>query len=185
MKTLHIFIILVLISNTILGQQYNLINKKTSISWTGKAAFNAYSLTGSLKAKSGFIKLQNDSIIKLEVEIDMKSLDHKNSNLKNHLRNKDFFEVKKYKTARFKLISPVIIKNNKAVLIGEMSIKSTTKKEEIKIELIKKDNLLIKLTTIIDRTEYDVKFNSPSVFKKMKENAIADEFILECKLVFN
>lgn len=36
----------------------------------------------------------------------------------------------------------------------------------------------------LDRTAYGIHFNSPSIMKKMKDQANADEFILVGKLVF-
>ena len=186
MKTLQLFTaLLIFTSITIFGQQQNLDNKNSTITWTGKAAFNAYSLTGSLKTKSGIILIENDSIKKLEVIIDMKSLDHSNKDLKKHLRNKDFFEVKKYQTAVFTLTNTVKVTTGKILLIGNMTIKNITKKEEIEVEINKNKNISIQFTTNLDRTKYGVKFNSPSFFKKMKENAIADEFVLKSTLIFN
>ena len=95
------------------AQKFKLNQKTSSISWTGKAAFNAYTLTGSLQVKAGEITIENDSIKNLEVIIDMKSLHHENKDLKNHLRNKDFFEVNKYQTAIFTLLIPVKINDEK------------------------------------------------------------------------
>lgn len=183
MKNLHLFTLLLLISVNSFTQSLN--TKKSTISWTGKAAFNSYSLTGNLFAKSGTLVIKNDSITKLEVVIDMKSLDHKNKDLKKHLRNKDFFEVKKYKTASFTLLNPVKINEGKAVLIGNMTIKNTTKKEIIEVEINQEKGMEINFKTSLDRTKYGVKFNSPSFFKKMKENAIADEFSLTSNLFFD
>lgn len=186
MKKLQLFTaILVFTSITIIGQKHNLDSKNSTISWTGKAAFNAYALTGSLEAKSGEILIENDSIKKLEVIIDMKSLDHSNKDLKKHLRNKDFFEVKKYQTATFKLLNAVKLVKGKIILVGNMTIKNITKKEEIEVEINKNENITLQFTTNLDRTKYGVNFNSPSFFKKMKENAIADEFVLKSELTFN
>jgi polyisoprenoid-binding protein YceI len=186
MKNLQIITVLILfISLNCRAQKFNLDKKTSIISWTGKAAFNAYSLKGSLQAKSGEIKIDKDSITKLEVFIDMKSLDHENKDLKKHLKNKDFFEVKRYQTAVFKLMKPAKIINGKAILIGNMTIKNSTKKEEIEIEISRNDKVKVNFKTTLDRTKYGVKFNSPTFFKKMKENAIADDFVLKSELIFN
>lgn len=186
MKKLKIFTaFLVFISLSVTAQRQNLDSKNSKISWTGKAAFNAYTLTGSIKAKSGSILIINDSIKELEVIINMKSLHHSNKDLKNHLRNKDFFEVKKYQTATFKLVNAVKLNDGEIILIGNMTIKNITKKEKIKVAINTSNKITIEFKTNLDRTKYGVKFNSPSFFKKMKENAIADEFMLKTKLVFN
>ena len=55
-------------------QEYAINTASSKMEWTGKATFNSYSLTGNINIKSGKIVLENDSIKKLHVVIDMKSL---------------------------------------------------------------------------------------------------------------
>ncbi|NRA93453.1 MAG: YceI family protein [Psychroserpens sp.] len=183
MKTLSrtFTLIALCISLFIQAQELELNQKQSSIYWTGKAAFNSYSLTGTLDSQEGYIKIVDDTIIALEVIIDMKSLDHENNDLKTHLRSKDFFEVNTFKTATFKLVETAKIENGKSLIKGEMTIKNKTQMETIEIRF---ENNSLSFEHTMDRTLYDVKFNSPSFFKKMKENAIADDFILKAELLF-
>ncbi|MBO6605778.1 YceI family protein [Psychroserpens sp.] len=183
MKNLkHTFVLLLsLVFVTAWSQNQKLNTKNSTFSWTGKAAFNAYALTGSLKAEKGQVTINNDKIESLNVIINMKSLDHENSDLKSHLRSADFFEVTTYTKATFKLIKPAKIENGKATVIGMMTIKGQSKQETIELT-IKEDTL--SFSHIMDRTAYGIKYNSPSFFKKMKENAIADNFELKGTLVF-
>ncbi|MFK7783033.1 YceI family protein [Psychroserpens sp.] len=174
-------IIIITLTITVNAQALKLNEKQSELSWTGKAAFNSYSLTGSIKVKEGAIEIKDNTLLSLVIVIDMKSLNHENSDLKSHLKNKDFFEVNAFPVATFKLSKPVIINNNEAILIGQMTIKNISKEETIKVLII---NNTITLNHSIDRTSYGVKFNSPSFFKKMKENAIADEFAINGKLYF-
>lgn len=186
MKTKYIttLIIICLMSAFTFGQNKTVNTQKSTLNWTGKAAFNAYALTGTLKVKSGEITIENDSIKTLRITIDMKSLNHENSDLKKHLRGKDFFEVKTHTKATFELSEPVIINNNEAQITGKMTIKGITKTESFTIK-INEDYSSLSFNITIDRTSYGVKFNSPSFFKKMKENAIADEFKLKGNLILN
>ena len=101
------------------------------------------------------------------------------------MKNKDFFQVKKYKEAIFKLEKPVRIKNNKAIVKGLMTIKNKSFTEEVTLEIVQRTNVKINFNTILDRTKYGVTYNSPNFFKKIKENAIADEFTLKSELIFN
>jgi len=183
MKTIKTLLCLVLVMSITKtnAQELKLNTKKSTIEWTGKAAFNAYSLTGTLEASEGIIIIENNQITGLHITINMKSLDHDNSDLKTHLRGKDFFEVNSYTKASFKITKHANIETNKIILIGNMTIKGITRQERITATL---DNNILSFEHIMDRTSYGVKFNSPSFFKKMKENAIADDFILKGKLVF-
>jgi len=127
------------------------------------------------------MKIEDGRVLELRIIIDMKSLDHENNDLKSHLRNEDFFEVNTFTTATFELLKPIIITNNTAILVGNMTIKNITKEEIIKAKI---SNKSLSFSHIMNRTIYGIKFNSPSFFKKINENAIADEFILEGRLIF-
>lgn len=74
----------------------------------------------------------------------------------------------------------------KQFLIGKINIKKIMLTEEISIE-ITTENKELKITfrTTLDRTRYGVQFNAPNFFKKLKEKAIADEFILKSTLLFH
>lgn len=157
----------------------------TTIQWTGKAAFNSYELSGTLKTKTGILEIKNDSIKQLVITIDMKSLDHKNKDLKKHLRSKDFFEIKTYHEATFTLTKPAAIIDGKANLIGNMIIKDKTKQETIPVNVKMLGNkTCISLNCTLNRIAYGITFNSPTVFEKIKENAIADNFKLKAELKF-
>ncbi|RNC84156.1 MAG: YceI family protein [Winogradskyella sp.] len=181
LKQITTLIIVLCIANGF-SQSKTINTKKSSINWTGKAAFNAYSLTGTLNVKNGSITIDNDSITSLNIIIDMKSLDHENGDLKKHLRSKDFFEVNTYKEASYSISEPVQINNGKAIITGKMKIKDI-EKDETFIVALNNDYSELTFNISMDRTLYGVKFNSPSFFKKMKENAIADEFKLKGSLV--
>jgi polyisoprenoid-binding protein YceI len=183
-KTLAAFIIL-LATTTMYAQEYKVDKEQSKLNWTGKAAFNAYTLSGVLKIKTGNLIIKDNRIEQLKITIDMTSLDHSNGDLKKHLRSKDFFEVKKYPTAIFTLSKPVSIKGDEVTLQGTMKIKKMSREETIIAKISVKDNTVkISIDTKLDRTKYGVKFNSPSFFKKMKENAIADQFILKGDFLF-
>lgn len=165
----------------VIAQNLKLNPKASNINWTGKAAFNTYALTGSLKAELGNMHIANGIIETLNITINMKSLDHENKDLKKHLRSADFFEVNTFTSATFKLTQPAKIENDKAIVTGIMTIKNQSKEETIEVTLNKKT---LSFNHIMDRTAYGIKFNSPSFFKKIKENAIADNFKLNGLLVF-
>jgi polyisoprenoid-binding protein YceI len=140
-----------LISIFTFGQNKTINTKDSLLQWTGKVAFNAYSLTGTLKVKQGEIKIENDSIKLLKIVIDMTSLDHENNDLKTHLKGKDFFEVKTYTEASFTVSQPAQIANGLALITGELKIKDVTKTESFTIT-ISEDYSVLNFNISIDRT---------------------------------
>ncbi|MFP2997464.1 YceI family protein [Spongiivirga sp. MCCC 1A20706] len=185
MKYLIITLIALMLSVNCNAQKFNLKNKKQQVEWTGKAAFKAYSLTGTLTLEKGTIQITDNMITKLEIIVNMKSLDHDNSDLKSHLRSADFFDVNQYKKAVFKLVKPVDIGGKTITLNGMMTIKNKTNEENIKAVLTQNGNTIkLSFDHKMDRTTYNIKYNSPSFFKSLKQNAIADEFALKGTINF-
>lgn len=187
MRTIHktfITIVLLFTGQLLLAQEFQLQTAKSSLKWTGKAAFNNYSLTGTIQPEKGVLVLQKDSLIDLQLSIDMKSLDHKNSNLKRHLRSKDFFEVNKHTRAIFSLNKSILLEGD-TTISGKLTIKDQTHIEEPKIQINRKANdIVITFEMVINRIQYGITYNSPSVFEKLKDQAISDEFVVKGKLIF-
>ena len=167
------------------AQDFTLNKNESSLQWTGKSAFNSYAPTGTLQVSNGQLKFTDNTLMELEVIIDMKSLYHENNRLKTHLRDKDFFHVKRYQTAVFRLEQPTTLSSSNLILQGTMTIKSTEKNESIPVTFSKlNDTIILTFDHTFDRTQYGITYNSPNVFKNLKDNAIADDFQLKGKLVF-
>ncbi|WP_298310506.1 YceI family protein [uncultured Aquimarina sp.] len=188
MKTLQILLITLCLHiglQKAYTQNFELDTRKSELFWTGKAAFTSYSLKGTIATKKGIISISDTTITALNIFIDMKSLDHENNDLKNHLKNEDFFEVKAFPKATFLINNVIEISNKKAILHGALTIKGKTNTENIAVRIEQAESgITLKFNHTIDRTKYGVNHNSPSIFKRMKENAIADEFTLEGTLIF-
>lgn len=180
-----IVILFVVIAQLCLGQTGVLDIKDSNISWTGKAAFEAYELTGTLKTRKGNISIEEDSIVFLRVEVDMRSLSHEIKDLEKHLKSDDFFDVKEFGDAIFELKSPVAISTDTFVVRGTMIIKGIGKEEMMRVWLERYNGTWVYTFSMeMDRTAYGVTFNSPSVLESIQENAIADLFLLKGSLVF-
>ena len=172
-------------SITITGQSYQLDIHKSQLKWTGKAAFSSYSLSGTLKAKSGNITISNNQITATTIIIDMKSLSSEMKDLTKHLRGKDFFEVKKYPKATFELSEPIDLNDKNPKAIGQLTIKNQTKDYSFPLMISQEEiSYQVKGTITINRTEFGIYYNSPNYFEGLKQQAIADQFELELNLRF-
>ena len=174
-----------MITSALSAQNYNLNTSKSSLEWTGKAAFNAYTLSGTLKANSGNLTIKDKKLEKTSIEIDMKSLDAENKDLKKHLKGKDFFEVKKHTKATFVLTSPIDLSKSSAIAKGNLTVKGITKPYSFPLTITKNgESYKVSGTLKIDRTNFIIYYNSPNYFEGIKQNAIADNFDLKLDLVF-
>ncbi len=163
------------------------------IEWTGSNA------TGS--AHSGTIKLLNGSFhiirgnLKRGVfDIDMHSIvvtdleGADKSDLENHLKDADFFDVAKYPTGQFEIAGLNLPEDGtKAIthnLKGKLTLKGVTKEVMVPVHLaVEGDN--IKVTSpefTINRTDWGIKYNS-GMIGTVKDKIINDEIKLKINVV--
>ena len=154
--------------------------KKSKINWTGYGEIGNYSLSGTIDLQSGNFEIQNNKIISGTIIIDMKTINHSDNHLKEHLNGKDFFEVDKYPTAVLKIVKSQLLTNNQTKISGIVTIKKITKNIAFKISKSAND-YSGKIT--IDRTQFGVQYNSKSFFDNLGDQAIKNNFDLEFNLV--
>jgi len=167
------------------AQETYLLNKTTLLEWQGKASFSSYSPIGSLAVNKATMNIKNDTLSQLVVSVDMTTLSQENKQLEGHLRGDDFFDVQVYSTASFTLITPLSLASKNVVLEGLMTIRGKTNKESINATVSRKEQgWVVSFDHTFDRTTYGINYNSPSIFKRLKENAIDDNFTLKGSLEF-
>lgn len=182
MRTLTMIIWWSLTAAVSLAQTFKTVPTASNISWTGYAEAGSYAPTGSIKVKNGLISLKNG---KLQAGgfliIDMASINQENKELENHLKNDDFFAVDKFKTATFK-ISQV----KGGIMSGIMTIKGISKAINFPYSLRKSSKGYVFSASLqIDRTQFNIKYNSSSYFQDLGNYAIKNEFDLNMCIVFN
>jgi len=180
-----VFVIACIIPQFVTAQNWVYQPNQSQLNWTGKAAFSAYTLGGTIQLESADLTMDKDIIQTGKFIVDMKTIDSEMKDLTKHLKSKDFFQVKKYKTAVFELVEVKLSEENQWIAAGNMMIKDKTKPIAFLITQSIADNqLTVKGKAIINRTDFGITFNSPSFFEKMKDQAIADDFELNFELVF-
>jgi polyisoprenoid-binding protein YceI len=111
-------------------------------------------------------------------------LENENYNQKvvGHLKSDDFFGVEKYPSATFEVTGSSKFSNGKATLSGDITIKGKT--ESISFEVVRAEKEYTAKVEI-DRSKFDVKYDSNSFFDNLGDKAIDDIFELEIKLIVN
>lgn len=154
--------------------------KARTLTWIGKAAYGSYEPRGEIKLKSAQMNIEENTLTSLELIIDMKSLSHDNSRLEKHLKNADFFEVDKYPQARFVLKEPVSLEEQTLKLRGMLKVKDKTQFEEFEVAITQlEDEVVLQFKVNVNRIDYGVTYNSPTLFQTMKNDAIDDNFQLK------
>ncbi len=171
--------------------QFNADTETSLLNWKGFKPTGEH--FGTLKVKSGFFTI-SDKQISGEFEIDMTSIvnldmeaDSKyNTKLVNHLKSEDFFSVEKFPIASFK-ISNSEVKGDKTLLTGDLSIKGITHEISFLATVHQEgEKLQVKSETFkIDRSKWDVKYQSKSFFSDLGDKFIYDDIELSFEVVAN
>lgn len=170
------------------AETYKVSPADSKITWEGRKKIGD-SHHGELSVKSGQLKVAGEKLVGGEFEIDMNSLkvtDVKdagmNKKLTGHLRSDDFFSIDKHPTSKL-VITKVEEKDGKTMITGDLTIKG--KKESITFPStvsVTKEEVKAQSTLNVDRTKYDVRYNSGKFFPNLGDKVINDEFTVNVDL---
>lgn len=179
---------------TVSGITWELNQKESKLLWMGKPIVGS-GHEGTIQLTSGSIVTSTSGqIIQGELVADMntiKSTDMKpddgGKDLEEHLKNDDFFSVTKFPRANFSILK--VTDANKTTgqlkITGLLTIKGITNQVEfVATTTSSKENIQLKGELIIDRTKWDINYQSKSIFKSLKDGVISDEIKLTIDLKF-
>lgn len=185
-KTIITIICFTIMSSICTAQEKLKINtSKSSIQWFGEYTFYFGGHEGFINFKEGYFIKNNDSITGGEFIIDMNSITNTdikkkkaNNGLINHLKDTDFFDVKKHPLAKLAITSVEYFENNEGRIYANLTIKSVTKAIRFNVRFNYPEKEL-KAKFKIDRTDWDINYKS-----KIKDGAISDAigFLVSIKL---
>ena len=185
MKKLLLFIfITALFNSTVFSQEKLKIDtKKSSIKWLGEYTFYFGGHEGFINFKEGYFIKENKKITGGEFIIDMNSIintDIKrkkaNKGLVDHLKDPDFFDVKKYPLAKLIITRVEYFENNEGRFTANLTLKGITKSIRFNVHFNYKEKEL-KTRFKIDRREWNVNYKS-----KVKNSAISDAIGFEVSI---
>ena len=147
---------------------------------------------GSVQLVSGSIDISETSDVNGRFIVDLNSMkcfdltnEGTNKKLIGHLKSDDFFDVANYPEAVLDIISGQNIRGNEFEFKGDLTIKGRTHPIMFR-GTISEDNLSYNanLKLIFDRSKYDVRYRSASLFSDLGDRIIADDVKLNVKANF-
>ncbi len=132
--------------------------------------------------KSGSFIINMDSIVVTDIPAD----DDGNADLTGHLKADDFFGVETYPTAKFE-ITGIETKEGKTMLSGNLTMKNITNNVSIPVSTSVNGNAMT-LTSepfTIDRTKWNIKYKSKSIFGDLGDKFINDDIELKVNITAN
>ena len=157
----------------------------SKVTWEATKITKA-SHTGEVNVKSGKLMATGDKLMGGEFEIDMTTLRDNDltdpgmkKKLEDHLRSEDFFSIEKFPTSKF-VITKVEEKEGKSQVTGDLTIKGTTAPVTFPADVkITPTTIEAKGRVAVDRTKYNVRYNSAKFFSNLGDKVINDEFIVD------
>jgi len=162
---------------------YEVVKEESQVNWKGKKVTGEH--FGTIAIEKGSVSVAGGKLTGAEVTIDMNTLavtdipadDESNGKLKGHLMSPDFFDVAKAPKAMLK-VTEVTGDANPYTVKGMLTIKGIEKEISfpLTVETVANNVLSAKGTMMVDRTLYDIKFNSGKFFKGLGDKLIDDMF---------
>jgi polyisoprenoid-binding protein YceI len=170
--------------------------KESELMWMGKPIVGS-GHEGTIQFVSGSIIISpSGQITQGELVVDMNTIkntdmkpDDGGKDLEDHLKADDFFSVAKHPRATFSILKVVPDATYKASgrvkLTGLLTIKGITNQVEFSATVVgTKETVTVKGDLIIDRTKWDIIYQSKSIFTNLKDGIISDEIRLTVDLKF-
>jgi polyisoprenoid-binding protein YceI len=167
-----------------------IIDKKASIiSWKGSMVFASKGgHAGYVYFSEGKLTIEKGQLTSGSVEVDMNTIEDdshsKDNGLIDHLKDIDFFEVKKFPVSTFAITRVAPGPGENIDVTGDLTIKGITHAVTFPAQVEFKDGILHangKVT--IDRTKWNVYYKSGKIFSNLADEAISDSIELEMKIV--
>ncbi|MDR6560025.1 MULTISPECIES: YceI family protein [unclassified Arcicella] len=171
------------------NDKYIMIDTKESVvTWKGSNLNGLNTQTGYVYISKGELMIENGQLVGGTVEIDMNTIEDKNhrsdNNLVNHLKDPDFFEVKKFPFATIVITKVALINGENKNITGNLTIKGITHpvtfpaKMEVKDGIVRANGKLV-----IDRTLWDVRYKSAKFYDNLANQTMSDSIEFYIKIV--
>lgn len=186
MKTIkNIITILFLGLSVSLLAQTKVDTEKSVINWKGYKIAGFHE--GTINLKKGSLSFEKGKLTGGNFVVDMTTISSTDvsgkgkERLDGHLKNEDFFDVENHPEATL-IFSKVSEKSNGVYTVtGDLVIKGI--KQSVTFDLVVSDHSA-STSFEIDRTKFDIKYRSGTIFPELADKAIKDNFDISVKLVF-
>ena len=166
--------------------------ENSNINWIGRKVTGEHS--GTLNLSKGWVIIQEDSIIGGKFIFDMTSIQNTDiesrdwkEKLEKHLMAEDFFFVDSFPNAileikyHHQIVDDKIGQTNQ--IIADLTIRGITHENNFPINISHtKSNFYVEGSIDIDRTLFNIKYNSGTFFEELGDRMIYDDFTVQFSL---
>jgi len=186
LKTIAIALLVAFSTATVSAQTKKVDVSKSKITWVGKKVTGSHD--GTVNLKDGALVFKSKNLAGGNFTVDMTSItvtDLKagqgKENLEGHLKADDFFGTAAHPTAALAFKKIATKANNVYTVTADLTIKGIT--NPVTFDLAVNGNTATSAFKI-DRTKYDIKYNSGNFFQNLGDKTINDDFDVTVSLQF-
>ena len=154
--------------------------ENSTVKWKGSKISSSHE--GTVNILKGNLNIDHGTLVGGQFSIDMQSLattdmsEEYNKKLDGHLKNEDFFNVTEFPTASITIINAVRGSGNSYKIMANLTIKGISHPISFAADVnVNGKNFLATAKIKIDRTKWDIKYNSGNYFKDLGDKLILDE----------
>lgn len=175
-----------------IGKTFAVNTNGSLINWTG-SKIGGSSHSGTLSISGGSVTVDKNAITGGKFTIDMNSLlntdldGEMKGKLEGHLKAPDFFDTATHPQGTFEITKVNSLENDpdaSHLVYGNLTLKGITKQVGFRAQLgISANGVSVSTPDFtIDRTDFDIKYNSSKFFDNLKDKAINDNIGLQVVL---
>ena len=154
--------------------------ENSTVKWKGSKISSSHE--GTVNILKGTLNIDHGTLVGGQFSIDMQSLattdmsEEYNKKLDGHLKNEDFFNVSEFPTASITITNAAKGDGNSYKVVADLTIKGITRPISFAADVnVNGKNFLATAKIKIDRTKWDIKYNSGNYFKDLGDKLILDE----------
>lgn len=185
LKSIALALVVVLTTASVSAQTKKIDATASTIEWVGKKVTGQHN--GTVNFKDGALVFKGAKLKGGSFTVNMTSLTATDlsgeyqGKLNGHLKADDFFGTDKFPTATLVFKKIGAKSANVYTVTADLTIKGITK--PVTFDITVNGNTATTAFNV-DRTKYDIKYNSKSFFESIGDKAIYDEFELKVALKF-
>ena len=161
--------------------QVRVNSENSTVKWTGSKIVESHE--GTIKIQKGVLGIKHGTLVGGQISFDMSTITNTDiespkykAMLEGHLKNKDFFNVKEFPLATITITNAVRGSGNSYKILANLTIKGITHPISFAADVnVNGKNFLATAKIKIDRTKWDIKYNSGNYFKDLGDKLILDE----------
>ncbi len=162
--------------------------EKSTVKWIGSKVSENHE--GTVNISQGYLDIEHGVLVSGQITIDMNTIkttdmsEKYNLKLDKHLKNEDFFDVNEFDVATITIVQAWRGIGNEYKILANLTIKGITHPISFGAD-VNVDGLSYLATAKIkiDRTKWDIKYNSGNFFKDLGDKLILDEIQFDVSLI--